>query len=119
MATIKLEKDSFQTLYLKVQYQPSVTASVTAYNLASTTSEFVAAVSMDQSPVIKKSSTAISEISYLNQNTGEMEIYILPVDTTSLAAGVYYYSVYITDSDSRTHVVANSKFKLIDTVNPS
>lgn len=114
--TLSIYKNSYTTLEATINYKPNSSASLTAYDLTSTTATFVLSNTLEDVPLITKTSTNASQILYTNMPAGELEVYINQVDTANLAAGTYYYTLYVDDALGRKFNAITNKIKLRDTV---
>lgn len=97
-----------RTLEVTVKDSSDVVVDITNY-----TAKFTVRTHPDSTAVITKTTDSAAQIDLTDPTNGVLEIYILPTDTSSLAARTYDYDVEITSAGSVVSTVVVSTFDLV------
>lgn len=84
---------------------PSGKTKITGFTIA-----FYVRETISGEPIIEKTTAEVTEIKITDGDNGKAELYLLPADTALLDTGKYYYSIWITDLNSKVRPILSGYF---------
>ena len=87
-------------------------------NITGFTIAFYVRETITGDPVIEKTTAEVTELKIIDATNGVAELYLVPADTALLDAGKYYYSLWITDLNTKTRPILSGYFWIFE-VGPS